>query len=1279
LANEEWDSIENCHEDNFEMLLYLTPQQIEVLNHPLPLLISGTAGSGKTTIGIYYLLKLPLAKEKKLYITYNRYLKNTAQRLYQGLLNAIASQAEYLPPDFFTFKEYCLQVAAAHQKIFAPELEINLDRFSKLIQSSSFPQKYDVPLIWEEIRSIIKGALPQLNLNVFEQALARLGSGQITLEQSQNLRQQFQILANLESMQKINEFTKKYLEADLNTLVKNFPYYLEHQHEHFLTTLERIIKFLQREREITRKKYLSFMDYEALGKKKAPNFRLDRKGIYQIFEWYQDRLEREHGWDELDLTREVMHLLTTRDARAHQYDLVICDEVQDLTDVQHELLFHISHDPLKLLLSGDTKQIINPSGFRWEELKRHFYEKGLKVPEIHFLNLNFRSSGSIVELSNTLLALKTQLLGVTAEESLEDWKFKGRPAVVIQKLSDERIFENVQRMGARQTILVRTQAEKTRLSEILATELIFTISEAKGLEFDTVLLWKFAADLTTRDIWEVILKESSREIHQAQIKHEINLLYVAITRAQKDLLIYDGKTPASIWQNTLIKDKVFFTDDPEFIGNIWNVISTPEEWSEQGAYFFEREYYRAAMECFKNAGHETLFLKAQAFDAEKRQDYELAARNFDRLQDPKNAAINYERSANYQRALALWEELKQLKRAFECKLKLLEQSGNYRELAGLYLQLKNYPRAFECSVRAELYDQAAELSLKRLKNKKNACLYFEKAGRYEEAAKLQKQAKNFEKAAELYEKAKNFPGAELLWKRLKRYDRLEHIYQLTKNNDELLKFYEKQHDFERAVQALKNRSQNTDLLQEAETLFDRREYFPALIRFYVMNFQPGLAKTYFALKSYPEAGRLYALSGDHYQAGFALKKSQKYLQAFEQFLLSPEDQNNHYPEANRLINKLTIQEIQPLAHKLRTQKKYELARFCFQAISDNVHSGICYLEMNKPEMALASWGITYWNNNEMREIAQYCLEHNYIEYGAAYLLQQPIRGYFHVNHAYTHNQFIQSPAAHTLMDTYFKTQTDRAKISRWINILESEFPTLAIVHKIFFYFERITDYNLYFYYIDHLKRTQKPLFQALKNEFIKETTQLGHANSESAAIKFYYIGKMTEFNRIVRNLTPSETNIELFMASKYQERIIDILLLQGDIERVRWILIQSRQFLRLAEILEKSGDLSSAAHYYKLAGKHDRSATIYTKLGKLVLAGDAYFEAKLYPKALELYLKDGKKEQKIANTYEKIGQYEKAIVIWKKLGKQKNIERCLKRMGGLPLFDQLSRKKRGSI
>jgi hypothetical protein len=113
--------------------------------------------------------------------------------------------------------------------------------------------------------------------------------------------------------------------------------------------------------------------------------------------------------DEIHLCKEAIGLLDGGGGR-FLYDLVVCDEVQDFTDIQLSLIFRLSSDHRGIVLCGDPKQVINPSGFRWEEVLN--------------LNLNFRCVGGIVTLSNALLDLKQRLIGVSSSELREEWKFR---------------------------------------------------------------------------------------------------------------------------------------------------------------------------------------------------------------------------------------------------------------------------------------------------------------------------------------------------------------------------------------------------------------------------------------------------------------------------------------------------------------------------------------------------------------------------------------------------------------------------------------------------------------------------------------------------------------------------------------------------------------------------------------------------------------------------------------------------------------------------------------
>ncbi|MCD4785816.1 MAG: hypothetical protein K8T10_18510, partial [Candidatus Eremiobacteraeota bacterium] len=62
------------HPDFFEIFLYMTGEQQQVLDQNPPLLLSGTAGSGKTTIAVYYLLKRAHQDKSILFLTCSGYL-----------------------------------------------------------------------------------------------------------------------------------------------------------------------------------------------------------------------------------------------------------------------------------------------------------------------------------------------------------------------------------------------------------------------------------------------------------------------------------------------------------------------------------------------------------------------------------------------------------------------------------------------------------------------------------------------------------------------------------------------------------------------------------------------------------------------------------------------------------------------------------------------------------------------------------------------------------------------------------------------------------------------------------------------------------------------------------------------------------------------------------------------------------------------------------------------------------------------------------------------------
>ena len=108
-----------------------------------------------------------------------------------------------------------------------------------------------------------------------------------------------------------------------------------------------------------------------------------------------------------------------------------------------------------------------------------------------------------------------------------------------------------------------------------------------------------------------------------------------------------------------------------------------------GQLLFEREFYKAAIECFKNSGNELLTAKAEAYYREKIGEYHKAAISFEKLGEKNKAAENYERSGDFAKALHLYNELQLKDKIFACTIKTFEKEKRFEELANIYLSISN--------------------------------------------------------------------------------------------------------------------------------------------------------------------------------------------------------------------------------------------------------------------------------------------------------------------------------------------------------------------------------------------------------------------------------------------------------------------------------------------------------------------------------------------------------------------------------------------------------------
>ncbi len=299
--------------------------------------------------------------------------------------------------------------------------------------------------------------------------------------------------------------------------------------------------------------------------------------------------------------------------------MIVCDEVQDLTELQLHLLMQLIAPDGHLFFAGDLNQMISPSGFRWEDLKSLFYSSehlgiGNHRVRERKLQFNFRSVSLLVQLANQILILRSRLLNENINDSNQLGSHPNESAQLdksarLINAPLENLEPTLKQLYSADAILVRTQEQKEKLCTQFNSSLIFTIEEAKGLEFDTVFLVEFF--LPHQYLWQKTIKgiPTLKDKEIPQLRLELNLLYVAITRARRILNVWENQLSV-IWNQEELIDLVQQITSESVRKERFE--STVEMWRERGVYYLDAKRYRQALECFENSGDVKLQWEASA-------------------------------------------------------------------------------------------------------------------------------------------------------------------------------------------------------------------------------------------------------------------------------------------------------------------------------------------------------------------------------------------------------------------------------------------------------------------------------------------------------------------------------------------------------------------------------------------------------------------------------------------------------------------------------------------
>jgi len=288
--------------------------------------------------------------------------------------------------------------------------------------------------------------------------------------------------------------------------------------------------------------------------------------------WYAT-VGEEGLWDDQDLARFILdHDLVPRDRSG-----VFCDEAQDFTRVELEVLLRLNLYSNRQLPGGDVSRVpfafagdefqtLNPTGFRWDAVKAAFVEKFIyeldparrsTKADLNYreLSFNYRSTTPIVKLGNVVQALRSASLSIPELRPQRAWQPDGggRPVLYFRAQNLEFWLAFRERASAFVIIVPCNEGEE---AEFVAQDPwlrehvqvsdgvprnVLSASRAKGCEYPGVIVYGFG-ETCPRDLVAPLGGGSDVALEPQELlalQYFVNRVYVAVSRPKDQLIVVD--------------------------------------------------------------------------------------------------------------------------------------------------------------------------------------------------------------------------------------------------------------------------------------------------------------------------------------------------------------------------------------------------------------------------------------------------------------------------------------------------------------------------------------------------------------------------------------------------------------------------------------------------------------------------------------------------------------------------------------------------------------------
>ncbi|WP_300359239.1 UvrD-helicase domain-containing protein [Fusobacterium sp.] len=415
---------------------------------------------------------------------------------------------------------------------------------------------------------------------------------------------------------------------------------------------------------------ISLDEYKKLSKKYSVLSDDLKEEIYKIALKYED-------WKKENSLYDVNDLAVLGIEKKNDFDFILVDEVQDLTETEIYFLTKIVKYPENIIFAGDIHQMVNFNSFSFDRLKNLYYKNNMRY-SLSTLIKNYRSSKEIVKLANYLTDLRKKYIGNLGMDDYKEGAILDEGNIIFSN-TDFNFAEKFQK-DVNSAIIVSDDEERRKFSEISGIKhRIFTVEEIKGLEYRDIICY----NLISKNLWAWKKILSGNVKQDQRYRKYFNLFYVGITRARKNLIIMED----SLENNELLQNIKSFVDikgiderdgkKEEIIKN--SSFSSKEEWLQEGIKLYKLEKFDEAQYAFEQGDYPTWIAEKETEIDIENGDYKIALEKIEKGNFKKNRIYfekliidNIMEGENYIKALKYIETFNTSYKYFEIKKKISE-------------------------------------------------------------------------------------------------------------------------------------------------------------------------------------------------------------------------------------------------------------------------------------------------------------------------------------------------------------------------------------------------------------------------------------------------------------------------------------------------------------------------------------------------------------------------------------------------------------------------------